>query len=404
MSHFLSTRGSEGAHFPESDNKFETHRVGDNTNDPSSSSSSSIKTASTQITISDMREGEAEPIAIVGMGLRLPAGIRSGEQFWDFLLTKGEGVCEVPSNRYKIDSFYDPEKLRCIRTRQACFLEEDPAYFDAAFFSISNREAARLDPQQRLLLEVVWECLENAGVSKWQGQDIGCYIGVFGEDWAELAYNDSQSIDRYHVLSSGPFALANRISYEYDIRGPSMTIQSGCSSSMLALHEACQGLFSGECSAAIVAGCNLILTPTMSATMSDNQVLSPDGKSKTFDASADGYGRGEAINALYIKKLSDAIADRDPIRAVIRATGTNSDGKTAIITAPGSLAQEALIRKTYEKAGISNIGLTGFFECHGTGTLAGDKSEASVLAKVCQGKQTYIGSVRLLHLHEPLSL
>ncbi|KAJ5920923.1 Fum1p [Penicillium verhagenii] len=356
--------------------------------------SSSGTASSTPTTVLSTRAGDFEPIAIVGMGLRLPTGIRSGEQFWHYLLNKGEGVREVPESRYKIDSFYDPEKARCVRTRQACFLEEDPAYFDAAFFSISKHEAARLDPQQRLLLEVTWECLENAGVTKWQGKDIGCYVGVFGEDWAELAYGDSQSIDRYHVLSTGPYALANRISYEYDLQGPSMTIQSGCSSSMLALHEACQGLFSGECSAAIVAGCNIILSPTMSTTMSDNLVISPDGKSKTFDAAADGYGRGEAINALYIKKLSHAIADGDPIRAVIRGTGTNSDGKTPVITAPGTISQEALIRKTYAKAGIPDITQTPVFECHGTGTLAGDKSEAAVLAKICQGTPTFIGAVK----------
>ncbi|KAJ5698397.1 fatty acid synthase S-acetyltransferase [Penicillium macrosclerotiorum] len=362
--------------------------------DPSSSSSSSVTTASTPTSFSSVRAGDIEPIAIIGMGLRLPAGIRSGEQFWQFLLSKGEGVCEVPSTRYNIDSFYDPEKPQCVRARQACFFQEDPAYFDAGFFSISKHEAARLDPQQRLLLEVVWECLENAGVTNWRGKDIGCYVGVFGEDWVELAYSDSQSIDRYHVLSTGPYALANRISYEYDIQGPSMTIQSGCSSSMLALHEACQGILSGECSGAIVAGCNLILSPTMSTTMSENLVISPDGKSKTFDATADGYGRGEAINAIYIKRLSDAIADGDPVRAVIRATGTNSDGKTPVITAPGLVSQEALIRKTYAKAGIPDITQTPFFECHGTGTLAGDKSEASVLAKVCQGKPTFIGAVK----------
>ncbi|KAJ6032737.1 Fum1p [Penicillium herquei] len=337
--------------------------------DDHSPTTSSSGTAISSLTTISSKMGDTEPIAIVGMGMRLPSGIRSGEQFWDFLINKGEGVCEVPASRYNIDAFYDPEKRNFVRTRQASFLQEDPAFFDAAFFSISKHEAARMDPQQRLLLEVVWECLENAGVTKWQGKEIGCYVGVFGEDWVELAYSDSQSIDRYHVLSTGPYALANRISYEYDIQGPSMTIQSGCSSSMLALHEACQGLFSGECSSAIVAGCNLILSPTMSTTMSDNLVISPDGKSKTFDAAADGYGRGEAINALYIKKLSDALADGDPIRAIIRATGTNSDGKTPVITAPGLYSQEALIRKTYAKAGIPDITQTPLFECHGTGTV-----------------------------------
>ncbi|KAJ5629451.1 Acyl transferase/acyl hydrolase/lysophospholipase [Penicillium herquei] len=362
--------------------------------DPPSTTSSPTTAPSTQTSLSSSRAEDCEPIAIIGMGLRLPTGIRSGEQFWDYLINKGDGVCEVPSSRYNIDSFYHAEKPHSVRARKAFFLEEDPAHFDAAFFSISKHEAARLDPQQRLLLEVVWECLENSGTTNWEGKDIGCYVGVFGEDWVELAYGDSQSIDRYHALSTGPYALANRISYEYDIQGPSMTIHSGCSSSMLALHEACQGLYSGECCAAIVAGCNLILSPTMSATMSDNLIISPDGTSKTFDAAADGYGRGEAVNAIYIKKLSDAIADGDPVRAVIRATGTNSDGKTQAITTPGVLSQEALIKKTYAKAGISDITQTALFECHGTGTLAGDKTEASVVAKVCEGTPTFLGAVK----------
>lgn len=389
MAQLLTTEDLGGAH-PK--NSSTNSSPIDEMNDRSPTASSSATAPSSLTTISS-RMGDIEPIAIVGMGMRLPSGIRSGEKFWDFLINKGEGVCEVPSTRYNIDAFYDPEKQNFVRTRQACFFQEDPAYFDASFFSISKHEAARMDPQQRLLLEVVWECLENAGLTNWRGKDIGCYVGVFGEDWVELAYSDAQSIDRYHVLSTGPYALANRVSYEYDIQGPSMTIQSGCSSSMLALHEACQGLFSGECSSAIVAGCNLILSPTMSTTMSDNLVIAPDGKSKTFDAAADGYGRGEAINALYVKKLSDAIADGDPIRAVIRATGTNSDGRTPVITAPGLYSQEALIRKTYAKAGIPDITQTAFFECHGTGTVAGDKSEVSVLAKVCEGSPTFIGAV-----------
>ena len=177
------------------------------------------------------------------------------------------------------------------------------------------------------------------------------------------------------------------------IQQSSMTLQTGCSSSLVGLHEACQALYSGECSAAIVAGTNLIFTPTMTTTMSENMVLSPSGMCRTFDEKADGYGRGEAINAIYIKRFSDAVRDKDPIRAVIRATSTNCDGKTPSITTPGSQTQERLIRKAYEKAQIGDISQTAFFECHGTGTIVGDTAETSVVAKLFQNKGTIIGAV-----------
>lgn len=174
-----------------------------------------------------------------------------------------------------------------------------------------------------------------------------------------------------------------------------MTLQTGCSSSLVGLHQACAALQAQDCSSAIVAGTNLILTPTMTTTMSDNMVLAPDGICKTFDAAADGYGRGEAINAIYIKLLETAIRDGDPIRAVIRSTATNCDGKTASITTPGSATQKTLIQKAYETAGISNITETPFFECHGTGTAVGDTAEVSVVSELFGNHRTFIGSVSI---------
>jgi acyl transferase domain-containing protein len=162
---------------------------------------------------------------------------------------------------------------------------------------------------------------------------------------------------------------------------------------MVGLHEACQALYSRDCSSAIVAGTNLILAPTMTTTMSENMVLSPSGMCRTFDEKADGYGRGEAVNAIYIKRLDDAIRNNDPVRAVIRATSSNCDGKTVSMTTPGSLSQERLIRKAYEKARIENISLTGFFECHGTGTTVGDTAEVSVVANLFQEQGIIIGAV-----------
>ncbi|KAB8279532.1 ketoacyl-synt-domain-containing protein [Aspergillus minisclerotigenes] len=334
------------------------------------------------------------PIAIVGMAMRLPGGIRSDKEFWDLMVQRKDARCEVPASRYNVESFYSDSKMHTVKTKYGYFLEEDPAYFDAPFFSISSYEAARLDPQQRMLLEVVWECMENAGQQDWKGKDIGCYVGVFGEDWLDLSSKDTSHVDRYHVLGTGNFALANRVSYEYDLKGPSMSLQTGCSSSLVGLHEACQALQMGDCAGAIVAGSNLILTPTMTTTMSDNMVLSPDGICKTFDANADGYGRGEAINAIYIKPLDTALRDGDPIRAIIRSTSTNCDGKTPSITMPGSATQRQLIEKAYERAEIEDITETAFFELHGTGTAVGDRAETSVVAELFRGKGTYIGAVK----------
>ena len=360
----------------------------------------------------DMPHSPCPPIAIVGMAMRLPGGVRTEDQFWQFLLDKKDGICEVPGTRYNIDAFYNNSKPNSIKTRHGYFLQEDLRHFDSAFFSFSNQEASRADPQQRLLLEVVWECMENAGQTDWRGKDIGCYVGVYGEDWLDLSLKDAHIIDRGHIAGTGDFVLSNGVSYRFDLKGPrfvsgsvhifstdanilsSMTLKTGCSSTLVGLHEACQALYSGDCSSAIVAGTNLIFTPTMTTTMCDNGVLSPDGVCKTFDANADGYGRGEAVNALYIKPLRDAYRDGDPIRAVIRSTSTNADGRTMKIAAPKSETQEQLILRTYEKAGIRDVSETAFFECHGTGTDVGDVVETSAVAAIFNRKGIHIGAVR----------
>ncbi|KAJ5895501.1 hypothetical protein N7495_007192 [Penicillium taxi] len=337
---------------------------------------------------------EFQPMAIVGMAMRLPGGVKSDKDFWELLMNKNDGLCRVPESRYKVDSFYHETMPHALKTKHGYFLQDDPAQFDAGFFKIGSVEASRLDPQQRLLLEVVWECMESSGQTEWRGRDIGCYVGVFGEDWLDLKSKDSQSIDRLHVLGTGNFALSNRVSYEFDLTGPSMVLSTGCSSSLVGLHEACAAIQAGDCSSALVAGTNLILTPTMTTTMSENMVLSSDGTCKTFDAKADGYGRGEGINAIYIKPLKSALRDGDPIRAVIRSTATNCDGRTPSITTPGSATQKSLIEKAYKMARIKNITETPFFECHGTGTTVGDTAEVSVVAELFGGHQTFIGSVK----------
>ncbi|KAL6237837.1 hypothetical protein BDW75DRAFT_237890 [Aspergillus navahoensis] len=327
------------------------------------------------------------PIAIVGMALRLPGGVKSPDELWKFLIEKRNGVCEVPGTRYTVDSFYSETMARCVKTRHGYYLQDDPACFDAGFFSINSHEAGRMDPQQRQLLEVVWECLESAGETNWRGKDIGCYVGVYGEDWLDLASKDPQHTDRYHILGTGQFALSNRLSYEYDFQGPRLACLHLFRTALTNQHDSPNRLLG-------FLGTNLMFAPTMTATMSDNTVMSPTGTCRTFDEAADGYGRGEGVNALYVKRLEDAIRDNDPIRAVIRATSTNCDGHTPSITTPGSHSQEALVRWAYKKAGIADITQTGYFECHGTGTVAGDTAEASVVAKLFEGKGIIMGAVK----------
>ncbi|KGO46306.1 Acyl transferase/acyl hydrolase/lysophospholipase [Penicillium expansum] len=335
-----------------------------------------------------------EPIAIIGMAMRLPGGVRCGDEFWDMLVNKRDGFCEAPPSRCSREASSSPDCGDLREMKKGFFLQEDPACFDASFFSVPPHEAARLDPQQRLLLEVVWECLENSGETKWRGEKIGCFVGVFGEDWLEISHKDPQHLNQIYPIATGSFALANQVSYRFDLLGPSMTIQTACSSSLVCLNEASQALRSGECSTALVGGTSLIWGPTMTDAMTKNMVLSPSGISHTFDADADGYGRGEGINCIYLKPLRDALRDNDAIRAVIRSTVTNHDGKTPNFSQPCPISQERLIRHAYQIAGIDAIHETPVFECHGTGTAVGDVIEASVVAKMTQGEVTYITAVK----------
>ncbi|KAL7914426.1 hypothetical protein GGI35DRAFT_490696 [Trichoderma velutinum] len=335
------------------------------------------------------------PIAIVGMGLRLPGGVNSVDDFWDLLINKKDGASPIPPDRYKPEGFYSPhQKPGHIVMNQGYFLNHlDITHMDAAFFTMSKAEVERLDPQQRLLLEVVYEAFESAGETNWTGKDIGCYVGTFAEDWLDLHAKDSQDFGMYRITGSGDFVLANRVSYEYDLHGPSMTIKVGCSSAMLALHLACEALNKGDCSSAIVGGTNLLLSPALTMAMCEQGALSPDGSCKTFDADANGYARADAINAIYIKKLDDAIRDANPIRAVIRSTSSNCDGKTPGLSNPSSKAHEELIRQAYRFSGLDPAD-TAMCECHGTGTAVGDPLEVNAVANVWGEDGILIGSVK----------
>ncbi|KAL3462238.1 hypothetical protein BJX64DRAFT_288570 [Aspergillus heterothallicus] len=334
------------------------------------------------------------PLAIVGMATRLPGGVNSIPDMYKFLCEKKDGSGEVPASRFNVDGFYsDGEFPYSMRTRKAYFLNEDIAMVDASFFGSSDLEASAADPRARLLLEVVYECLENAGETDYRGKNIGCYVGAWGVDWCELTLKDGQQRNPLLGAAAGSFFISSYIAWNLDLHGPSMTIETACSSSMVALHEACQAIYSGECASAVVGAANLILTPTLHINLASSGVLSTSGLCKTFDTTADGFGRGEAVNAILIKRLDDAIRDGDVVRAVIRATSVNNDGRTTLLTTPSADAQEELIRAAYAKAGIEDIENTAYFECHGTGTQAGDTTETSAVTRVFP-KGIHLGSAK----------
>ncbi|KAJ5910086.1 Acyl transferase/acyl hydrolase/lysophospholipase [Penicillium tannophilum] len=331
-----------------------------------------------------------EPIAICGMSVRLPGGLHSPQQLWDFLIAKGDARGPVPKSRYNASAYCSDSEMPkpgSIKTEYGYFLDDsiDLASIDTSFFSMAKVDVERMDPHQRQMLEVARECLEDAGIS-WKGRPIGCYMGSFGEDWVEMFAKEDQQYGLYRVTGYGDFMLSNRISYEMDLTGPSMTIRTGCSAALVALHEACLAVSRGDCEGAIIGGANLIMAPGMTVAMTEQGVLSPDGSCKTFSADANGYARGEAVSAVFIKPLAQAIRDGNPVRAVIRATASNSDGKGTGggLSMPNDVAQEAMIKRAYEVAGIPDCDYsqTAFVECHGTGTSIGDPIETRAIGRV----------------------
>jgi acyl transferase domain-containing protein len=339
------------------------------------------------------------PIAICGMGLRLPGGLRTPLELFDLLVGKKDGKMIVPKERFNVDAYYnasDPKKAGSLATPYAYFIDEDLSQFDTSMFGMSNAEVASADPSQRLLLEVTREAFESAGEANFRGKDIGTFVGDFTTGWEDLQDMDFQHTTAHRVMGKSDFVLPNRIAFEYNLLGPSVLIKTACSATAGALHSAILAIRSGSCSSAIVAGANLILTPRASIEMSALGVLAPDGDCKTFDTKADGFARGESVCALYVKPLYDALRDGNRVRAVIRACDSNADGGDGSRTfgTPNALAQEALIRRTYAAAGLS-LEETKVIELHGTGTLVGDPLETAAIAQCFGGEdEVYIGSVK----------
>jgi iturin family lipopeptide synthetase A len=341
-----------------------------------------------------------EPIAIVGIGCRFP-GASGPEAFWRLLRDGKDAVRDVPASRWDADAFYDPDPSRPgkMNTRRGGFLE-DVDRFDPQFFGISPREVRGMDPQQRLLLEVAWEALEDAGQPPegLAGTATGVFMGVSSFDYYELLTKDPAAFDAYTGTGNLSAVKANRLSYFFDLKGPSMAIDTACSSSLVAVHLACQSLWSGESTLALVGGVHLLLSPGMCVGYAKGGFMAKDGRCKTFDARADGYVRGEGAGVVVLKKLSLAEAHDDRLYAVVLGSAVNQDGASNGITAPNPLAQEAVLEAAYRRAGVSP-GLVRYVEAHGTGTKLGDPIEMKALAAVMArgrpaGETCAVGSVK----------
>ncbi|UNI24086.1 Type I Iterative PKS [Purpureocillium takamizusanense] len=343
-----------------------------------------------------------EDIAVIGLGLRFPGDASSPERLWDVLAEGKSQWSEIPQDRLNIDGYYHPSGDRegSISFRGAHFLKGDVAAFDAPFFSVAAEEAKAVDPQQRILLEVSYEAIENAGLRKEDvdGSDTAVYVGSFVKDYEQICVRDPDWSPQYAATGNGIAIMANRISHFFNFHGPSMTLDTGCSGSLVSVHLAAQSLRSGESSLALAAGAALILTPATMMPMTALNFLSPDGKCFTFDSRANGYGRGEGVGVVVMKRLSDALRDNDTIRAVIRGTSVNQDGRTPGITLPSKEAQVANIRRVYANAGL-DFGQTAYVECHGTGTQAGDWRELGAISETLGAgrpadKPVLVGSVK----------
>ncbi|KAJ8061328.1 hypothetical protein OCU04_010391 [Sclerotinia nivalis] len=322
------------------------------------------------------------PIAIVGIGCRFPGGASSPEKLWEVLSEGQETWSEVPEDRFNWKSFHhpDPENGGTHNHRGGHFLDSDIATFDGKFFGISPQECEAIDPQYRLQLEVTYEALENAGLSleNLRGSDTAVYVATFGNDYAGIQYRDLDTVSKYHLTGTGSTMASNQISYLLDLRGPSITLDTGCSGSIVAIHQACQSLRTGEAKIAVAGGVSLIITPDLMIPMSMIGVLNKDGKCYSFDSRGAGYGRGEGAAMVVLKKLDDAIRDGDNIRGIIRNSGLGQDGKTPGITVPSREAQLSLIQSVYRQANLDPKH-TRYIEAHGTGTIVGDGAEIAAI-------------------------
>jgi acyl transferase domain-containing protein len=321
------------------------------------------------------------PVAIIGMGCRFP-GAENPDAFWRLLAGGVDAITEVPADRWDIEAFYDPDLATpgMMSTRWGGFLSDVDA-FDARFFGVSPGEAKTMDPQQRLLLEVAWETIERAGIAPARLADsrTGVFVGIGNNDYGMNCLDRPENINAYFASGNALCMSVNRLSHFFDLKGPSLAVDSGCSSSLAALHYACQSLRLGECSLALVGGVSLVLSPQGTVGLSQSWLTAADGRCKSFDEAADGYVRSDGCGMVLLKPLPDAIADGDPILAVVRGSAVNQDGRSVTFTTPSATAQVDVMRTAFDHAGISP-GDVSYVEAHGVGTAVMDAIEAQSIA------------------------
>ncbi|NMO16394.1 SDR family NAD(P)-dependent oxidoreductase [Pyxidicoccus fallax] len=334
----------------------------------------------TRAELDTLEQEQTEPIAIVGMGCRFPGGANTPESFWE-LLDSGRDAVTSLEPRWSLVGVQPGDDM----PRWAGLLTEPVDRFDAAFFGISPREARPLDPQHRLLLEVTWEALEHARVPPMSldGSRTGVFVGANSSEYlfSTVGPQPREERDAYSTTGNMLSVAAGRLAYTLGLRGACLTVDTACSSSLVAVHLACRSLRSRESDLALAAGVNILLSPDSMDAMARTQALSPDGRCRTFDASANGYVRGEGCGVVVLKRLSDAQRDGDPILALIRGSAINQDGRSTGLTAPNVLAQEALVREALKNARAEASDI-GYVETHGTGTSLGDPIEVEALRAV----------------------
>ena len=345
-----------------------------------------------------------EPIAVVGIGCRLPGNILTPGEFWKSLREGRNAVIEIPKDRWDIADYFDPdpETRGKMSTRWGAFINSFDR-FDADFFGITPREARSMDPQQRILMEVAWQALEDAGhanLEELEGSSTGVFVGVTTDDYAQLMMQAQglKGIDTYFASGTARSIVSGRIAYQFGLVGPAVSIDTACSSSLLAVHQACRSLLDQECRMAIAAGVNLMLSPAITIALSQYQMMAPDGYCKAFDAAADGFVRGEGCAVVVLKRLSDAQAAGDRIYAQILGTAANQDGPSSGLTAPNGPSQVAVMRAALKRAKIKPSQV-GYVETHGTGTALGDPIEARAVGQCYSAERSkdnplIIGSVK----------
>ncbi|MDF1813809.1 MAG: type I polyketide synthase, partial [Verrucomicrobiales bacterium] len=350
--------------------------------------------------LAEAERGSNEQIAIVSTACRFPKSSDTPEKFWESLINKADETSEVPPERWDRDAYFDedPEAPGKMYTLRGSFLDTIDG-MDADFFGISPREATWVDPQQRLFLEVGWEALERAG---WAAEEVakstGVFVGWMHNDYQNTATDVLRDLNPYIATGSAGSFLCGRLSYYLGVQGPSLAVDTACSSSLVALHLACQSLRQRECERALVGGVNVMVSPKTTVMTCKLQALSPNGHSRAFDATADGYLRGEGCGVIALRRLSDAQKDGDPILAVIRGSAVTHNGFSSGLTAPNPESQKLVIRQALERAGLEPQEID-YLEAHGTGTELGDPIEMNAAASVLgQGRDKnnplLVGSVK----------